>query len=87
MSAETVETEPAALLEELRAAVAAANDAEQSVTTAWAELASRSKQVGILLLEAKKLHPKDFGSIRLQVGLKQSRAYDLLKLAGGRTTD
>jgi hypothetical protein len=43
-----------------------------------------------LLLEAKKLHPKvaDFEAFLGKVhGLKLSRAYDLLRLAGGRTTD
>jgi hypothetical protein len=45
------------LLGTLKLAVAAANDAEQNVTTAQAELVSRSKRVGMLLLEAKKLHP------------------------------
>jgi hypothetical protein len=45
------------LLVTLKLAVAAVNDAEQSVTTAKAELVSRSTRVGMLLLEAKKLHP------------------------------
>jgi hypothetical protein len=42
------------------------------------------------LLEAKKRHPKvkDFKAFLKGVnGLKLSRAYDLLRLAGGRTTD
>jgi hypothetical protein len=77
------------LLSTIRTAVAAANDAEQNATTAQAELVSRSKQVGMLLLEAKKLHPavKDFEAFLMRVGRKLSRAYDLLRLAGGRTTD
>jgi hypothetical protein len=51
--------EPAALLVTLKLAVAAVNDAEQSVTTAKAELvSSRSTRVGMLLLEAKKLIPQ-----------------------------
>lgn len=78
------------LLGKINAAVAAANEAEKSVTTAQAELVSRSKAVGLLLLEAKKLHPavKDFEAFLKRVdGLKLSRAYDLLRLAGGRTTD
>jgi hypothetical protein len=78
------------LLGTLKLAVAAANDAEQNVTTAQAELVSRSNRVGMLLLEAKKLHPavKDFEAFLKKVdGLKLSRAYDLLRLAGGRTTD
>jgi hypothetical protein len=80
----------AELLAKLNEAVAAANEAEQTVTTAQAELVSRSKTVGLLLLEAKKLHPavKDFEAFLRRVdGLKLSRAYDLLRLAGGRTTD
>ena len=78
------------LLTKINKAVAAANEAEKTVTTAQAELVSRSKTVGMLLLEAKKLHPavKDFEAFLKRVdGLKRSRAYDLLRLAGGRTTD
>jgi hypothetical protein len=78
------------LLAKLNEAVAAANEAEQTVTTAQAELVSRSKTVGLLLLEARKLHStlKDFEAFLDKVkGLKRSRAYDLLRLAGGRTTD
>jgi hypothetical protein len=80
----------AELLGKINDAVKAANDAEQTVTTAQTELVSRSRQVGLLLLEAKKLHPKvaDFEAfLKLVNGLKLSRAYDLLRLAGGRTTD
>jgi hypothetical protein len=51
-------TDPDVLLTKLNVAVKAANEAETSVTTAQAELVSRSKVVGLLLLEAKKLHPK-----------------------------
>jgi hypothetical protein len=46
--------------------------------------------LGTLLLEAKKLHPKvkDFEAYLKQVdGLKLSRAYDYLRIAGGRATD
>jgi hypothetical protein len=78
------------LLERINAAVKAANEAEATVETAKTELVSRSKAVGLLLLEAKKLHPKvaDFEGFLGKVhGLKFSRAYDLLRLAGGRTTD
>src|SRR6516225_11814489 len=78
------------LLDKINAAVADHNAAEQAVTTAQSELVSKSKVVGQLLLEAKKLHPKvkDFEAFLKQVkGLKLSRAYDLLRLAGGRTTD
>ena len=70
--------------------MAAANEAETKVTTAQAELVSRSKTVGLLLLEAKKLHPavKDFEAFLGKVqGLKLSRAYDCMRIAGGRTTD
>jgi hypothetical protein len=41
------------LLAKINVAVKAANDAEAKVTTAQAELVSRSKTVGLLLLEAK----------------------------------
>jgi hypothetical protein len=60
-----------ALLVKINAAVKAANEAETSVKTAQAELVSRSQALGLLLLEAKKQHPK-----------KKD-----LRLAGGRTTD
>jgi hypothetical protein len=79
-----------ALLDKLNVAVAAANEAEKTVTTAQTELVSRSKVVGQLLLEAKKRHPKvaDFEAFLRRVdGLKLSRAYDLLRLAGGRVSD
>ena len=78
------------LLDKINAAVAEHNAAEQAVTTAQSELVSKSKVVGQLLLEAKKRHPKvaDFEAFLKRVnGLKLSRAYDLLRLAGGRTTD
>ena len=78
------------LLSKINAAVAEHNVAERAVTTAQAELVSKSKVLGQLLLEAKKLHPKvkDFDAFLKRVdGLHLSRAYDLMKLAGGRTTD
>ncbi len=87
----------ARLLEEINVAMKAVNEAEQavneaeqSVTTAKTEFVSRSKKVGLLLLEAKKLYPKvkDFQAFLSKVeGLHRSRAYDLIRLAGGRTTD
>src|SRR6516165_5822225 len=83
-------TDEATLLEKINVAVQAANEAEATVETAKTELVSRSRAVGLLLLEAKKLHPKvaDFEAFLGKVhGLKLSRAYDLLRLAGGRTTD
>jgi hypothetical protein len=85
------------LLVKLNAAVAQANSAEKSVEvfeknaeTARAELVSRSKTVGLLLLEARKLHPKtkDFDAFLKRVdGLRLSRAYDYMRIAGGRTTE
>jgi hypothetical protein len=78
------------LLEKINAAVKAANAAEQSVTTAQAELVSRSKAVGLLLLEAKKLHPavtKFEAFLKKVQGLGLSRAYDYMRIAGGRATD
>jgi hypothetical protein len=78
------------LLAKINEAVAAVNEAETTVTTAKAELVSRSKTVGLLLLEAKKLHPavKDFEAFLKKVqGIKRSRAYDCMRIAGGRTTD
>jgi len=66
------------------------NKAVATMAAAQAELVSRSKAVGELLLEAKKLHPakKDFDAFLRRVnGLHISRAYDLLRLAGGRVTD
>jgi hypothetical protein len=70
--------------------VKTAIDAKATVTTAQDELVSKSKEVGLLLLEAKKLHPavKDFNAFLKKVqGLSLSWAYDLLRLAGGRTTE
>jgi hypothetical protein len=85
------------LLAKINEAVAAVNEAETKATTAQAEvtaaqgeLVSRSRTAGLLLLDAKKLHPavKDFVAFLKRVqGLKLSRAYDLMRLAGGRTTD
>jgi len=78
------------LLGKINAAVAEHNAAERAVTTAQAELVSKSKVLGQLLLEVKKRHPKaaDFEAFLKRVnGLGRSRAYDLLRLAGGRTTD
>src|SRR5262245_21750003 len=85
------------LLTKINEAVRAANAAEKTASTAQAAAStaqaafvSKSKIVGGLLLEAKKLHPtvKEFEAFLKKVkGLKLSRAYDLLRLAGGRTTD
>jgi hypothetical protein len=82
MSAAAVQAD-ALLIKKLNAALRAADEAQ-------AEHVSRSKAVGVLLLEAKKLHPKvkDFEAYLKRVdGLHLSRAYDLMKLAGGRTTE
>jgi hypothetical protein len=71
------------LLRKINPAVKAMDQAREGYT-------SRSKIVGELLLEAKTLHPKvkDFEAFLKRVeGLHLSRAYELLKLAGGRTTE
>lgn len=86
----TTSTADAELLKKLNEAVAAANEVKKTVETAQAELVSRSKTVGLLLLEAKKLHPRvtDFQAFLKKVhGLSLSWAYDLLRLAGGRVAD
>jgi len=78
------------LLAKINAAVKAVNEAEKIAETAKVEYVSRSKAVGLLLLEAKKLHPKvaDFDAFLKKVkGLKLARAYDCMRIAGGRTTD
>src|SRR6516225_8663076 len=78
------------LLDKLNVAVTAANEAEHNAEAAKTLFVSRSRVVGELLLEAKKRHPKvaDFEAFLKRVnGLKLSRAYDLMRLAGGRTTD
>jgi hypothetical protein len=78
------------LLNKLNVAVKAMNEAETTATAAQTELVSRSKAVGLLLLEAKKLHPKvkDFDAYLKRVdGLSLSRAYDCMRVAGGRVTD
>jgi hypothetical protein len=66
------------------------NKAVAEVNAAQVEVASKSKAVGVLLLEAKKIHPKvkDFKAFLKRVdGLELSRAYDCMRLAGGRVTD
>src|SRR5262249_2160234 len=85
------------LLDKIKHAFAAVNEAEQTTLIAKSEfdkqsteLVSRSKALGLLLLEAKKLHPKvvDFQKYLKDVeGLGLSRAYDCIRLAGGRSTD
>jgi hypothetical protein len=66
------------------------NEAVSAEQTAQAEHVSRAKELGFLVLEAKKRHPaqKDFEKfLKPVVGLGLSRAYDLMRLAGGRTTE
>jgi hypothetical protein len=77
-----------ALLTKLNEAVAEVNKAQRAHEATHAELVSKSKVVGQLLLEAKKRHPKDFVAFLKRVqGLSLSRAYDCMKVAGGRATD
>jgi hypothetical protein len=97
-------TTAAALLVKIRAAVKAANKTEAAAlkankllhnaikisTVVQDKLVSCSKAVGLLLIEAKKLHPavKDFEAFLKRVnGLKLARAYECMKIAEGRTTD
>jgi len=82
------------LLDKIRRAFAAVNEAEAAVNEAAKterdELVSRSRALGLLLLEAKKHHPKveDFKKFLKGVkGLHLSRAYDFMRVAGGRTTE
>jgi hypothetical protein len=90
MANENISTADKPLLEKIKVAVAAVNKAEKTAEVAKAELVSRSRAVGELLLEAKKRHPKvaDFEAFLKRVdGLKRSRAYDCMRIAGGRATD
>jgi hypothetical protein len=78
------------LLTKIKMAVKAVNEAEKTAETAKTELVSRSKEVGLLLLEAKKLHPavRDFEAFLKKVkGLKLARAYDCMAFASGRKTE
>jgi hypothetical protein len=65
------------------------NKAVAEVNAAQAEVASKYKAVGLLLLEAKKIHKgKAFEAFLKRVdGLGLSRAYDCMRLAGGRVTE
>ena len=66
------------------------NTAVKEMDAARDGYTSRSKIVGELLLEAKAMYPKvnDFEAFLKRVdGLHLSRAYELLKLAGGRATE
>jgi hypothetical protein len=65
-------------------------EAVSAEQTAQAEHVSGARELGLLLLEAKKRHPaqKDFQKFLKPVaGLELSRAYDLMRLAGGLTTE
>jgi len=82
------------LLDKIKHAFAAVNEAEAAVNeaakTERAELVSRSKALGLLLIDAHKRYPKaeDFKKFLRDVkGLGLSRAYDFMRLAGGRVTD
>jgi len=62
--------------------------AQAAATTARAELVSRSKELGVLLLRWRELNPEEtWKTIFKRVGLGRSRAFDCLKIAGGRSTD
>jgi hypothetical protein len=77
MSKSTHSTKSDELLGKIQKAVAAANEVEKTMEATKAELVSRSKIVGELLLEAKKRHPKvaDFEAFLKRVdGLSRSRA-------------
>ena len=84
------------LLGKINEAVAEANKSEKALKEAQDkhkaaadEHYSNTKKVGLLLLEVNKTHKgKDFENYLKQVkGLQRSRAYDYLRLAGGRVTE
>ncbi len=78
------------LLHKLNTAVAAMNKAATRAEEVKTELVSKSKAVGMVLLEVKKRHPnvKDFDAfLKKAKGLQLSRAYDCMAIAGGRKTD
>jgi hypothetical protein len=88
--ADKITPDDATLLKKINTAFAAANEAEKIAATAQTELVSRSRVVGALLLEAKKRHPPvgEFEAFLKRVdGMKLSRAYDYMRIAGGRITD
>jgi hypothetical protein len=77
------------LLDKIKSAFAAVNEAEAIAKTAKDELVSRAKALGLLLLDAHKSHPTraKFTSFLKEVsGLGLSRAYEFMAVAGGRTT-
>jgi hypothetical protein len=72
------------------ALLAKIQDAVAAVSRAEGDLVAKSKTLGTLLLEAKQQHPavKDFETYLKRVdGVSLSRAYDYMRIAGGRTTD
>jgi hypothetical protein len=80
------------LINKINTAVIEANKAEKELESTRNVVVSTGKVVGELLLELKKRHPKvvEFEGIlknRVQGLTSLSRAYDLMKLAGGRITD
>jgi hypothetical protein len=82
------------LLNKIRDAYVKVSEAEAALNEAAkaekAELVSRSKALGLLLLQAQERHPKpeDFKAFLRDVqGLGISRAYDLMRVAGGRATE
>jgi hypothetical protein len=78
------------LLGKINRAVAGLIVEELAVCKAHARLESKWKEVGELLIEAKRQHPqiKAFEAFLKRVsGLHRSRAYELMKIAGGGTTE
>lgn len=72
------------------ALLAKIQDAVAAVNQAHGDYVSKTKVLGTLLLEAKQEHPKvkEFEAYLKRVdGLSLSRAYDFMRVAGGRTTD
>src|SRR6516164_11375648 len=77
------------LLDKIKSAFAAVNEAEAANKAARDEHVSRAKALGLLLLDAHKRHPKvaDFRKFLKDVkGLQLSRAYDYMAVASDRKT-
>ena len=85
------------LLEKIAAAVASVDaidkkiwDFTEAITDAQKERDALSEELGHLLIEAKAFHvsKKTFDAfVEKYVGLKKSRVYELMRIAGGKTTD
>ena len=78
------------LLGKINRAVAGLIVEELAVCKAHDRLESKWKEVGELLIEAKRHHPqvKAFEAFLKRIsGLHRSRAYELMKIAGGGTTE